>query len=60
MAAYYYLRYVKHEDLTPAQRRAMNKQLRDQKKAIQAALKLVNSHLTRLGRARGASRKKKI
>ena len=53
-----YLRYVKVTELTAAQRRAMNKELQQQKRAIQAALKLVNNSLARLAKVKGQSRKK--
>jgi hypothetical protein len=58
MAAYTYLKYVKLEELTPAQRRAMNQQLRKQKREIQTALNLVNSNLTRLSKVKSGSKKK--
>lgn len=53
-----YLRYIKVNELTAAQRRAMNKELQQQKRAIQAALKLVNNSLARLAKVKGQSRKK--
>jgi hypothetical protein len=58
MAAYTYLKYVKLEELTPAQRRTMNQQLRKQKREIQTALNLVNSNLTRLSKVKSGSKKK--
>ena len=56
MSAYTYLKYVKVEDLTVAQRKALQKQLRSQRRAIETALKLVDRNLALL--ERGQSRKK--
>jgi hypothetical protein len=56
MSAYTYLKYVKVEDLTAAQRKALQKQLESQRQAIQTALKLVERNLALL--ERGQSRKK--
>jgi hypothetical protein len=51
MAAYTYLKYVKVEDLTAAQRKALQKQLQIQRRAIQAHLKLVDRNLALLERS---------
>jgi hypothetical protein len=51
MASYTYLKYVKVEDLTAAQRKALQKQLQTQRRAIQAHLKLVDRNLALLERS---------
>ncbi len=58
MAAHSFLKFVAVDDLTPAQRRTLNKQLRKQRQEIKAALKLVESNLARLAKAQARSRKK--
>ena len=58
MAAHSFLQFVAVDDLTPAQRRTLNKQLRQQRQEIKAAMKLVESNLARLTKAQARGLKR--
>jgi hypothetical protein len=59
MADLSYLKYLKTENLTDAERKELDKHLRSHRRAIQAALKLVDNHLRRLAKPPSKGRKKK-